>query len=195
MRSICHSTALLHCFPGIFFSYLQLFSVIYFETINPTNLGASLVVQWLRVCVPNPGGLGSVPGQGTKIPMLQLRVHPTCHTEDSACHSEKTVQPKTHIQKSYTNLICKRFMTLHMYTLVGKKMSHLVMSDSLHLNGLQPARLLCLWDSPGMNTIAGCQFLVQRIFLTQESNIPLLCLLNFRQVLHPLSHQGRSMPS
>ena len=47
--------------------------------------------QWLRVCVPNPGGLGSVPGQGTKIPMLQLRVHPTCHTEDSACHSEKTV--------------------------------------------------------------------------------------------------------
>ena len=25
------------------------------------------------------------------------------------------------------------------------------MSDSLKLHGLQPARLLCLWDSPGKN--------------------------------------------
>ena len=127
--------------------------------------------------------------------MLQLRVHPTCHTEDVTCHSEKTqCSLKTHIQKSYTNLICKRFMTLHMYTLVGKKVSHSVMSDSLHLRGLQPTRLLCLWDSPGKNTRAGCQYLVQRIFLTQASNAPLLCLLNFRQVLHPLGHQGRSIP-
>ena len=69
------------------------------------------------------------------------------------------------------------------------------MSDSLHLHGLQPARLLCLWDSPSKNTRAGCQYLVQRIFLTQVSNAPLLCLLNFRQVLHPLGHQGRSIPS
>ena len=30
-----------------------------------------------------------------------------------------------------------------------------VVSDSLRLFGLQPARLLCLWDSPGKNTGAG----------------------------------------
>ena len=39
------------------------------------SLGTSLVVQWLRLCAPNAGGLGSIPGQGTKFHMLQLRVH------------------------------------------------------------------------------------------------------------------------
>ena len=30
--------------------------------------GTSLVVQWLRLCAPNAGGMGSIPGLGTKIP-------------------------------------------------------------------------------------------------------------------------------
>ena len=34
----------------------------------------SLVLQWLRLSVPNAGGLGSIPGQGTRSLMLQLRV-------------------------------------------------------------------------------------------------------------------------
>ena len=32
------------------------------------NLGISLAVQWLRLCDPNAGGAGSIPGQGTKTP-------------------------------------------------------------------------------------------------------------------------------
>ena len=28
--------------------------------------GTSLVVQWLRLCTPNVGGLGSILGQGVK---------------------------------------------------------------------------------------------------------------------------------
>ena len=39
-----------------------------------------------------------------------------------------------------------------------------VMSDSLWPHGLQPARLLCLWDSPGENTGVGCHALLQEIF-------------------------------
>ena len=39
--------------------------------------------------------------------------------------------------------------------------SHSVMSDSLWPHGLQPARLLCPWNSPGKNTGAGCHFLLQ----------------------------------
>ena len=31
-----------------------------------------------------------------------------------------------------------------------------VMPDSLQSSRLQPARLLCLWDSPGKNTGVGC---------------------------------------
>ena len=30
--------------------------------------GTSLVAQWLRLCAPNAGDLGSIPGQGTIIP-------------------------------------------------------------------------------------------------------------------------------
>ena len=35
----------------------------------------SRVVQWLRFCAPNAGGLGSIPGQGTGFHMLQPRVY------------------------------------------------------------------------------------------------------------------------
>ena len=27
--------------------------------------GTSLAVQWLRLCAPNAGGMGSIPGRGT----------------------------------------------------------------------------------------------------------------------------------
>ena len=30
------------------------------------------MVQWLRLRAPNAGGLGSIPGQGTRSHMLQL---------------------------------------------------------------------------------------------------------------------------
>ena len=32
------------------------------------KLGASLVVQWVRLRVPNAGGLGSISGGGTRVP-------------------------------------------------------------------------------------------------------------------------------
>ena len=38
-----------------------------------------------------------------------------------------------------------------------------VMSGSLWLHGLSPARLLCPWNPPGKNTGVGCYFLLQRL--------------------------------
>ena len=38
------------------------------------SLGTSLVVQWIRLHAPNAGGLGSIPGWGTRSRMPQLRV-------------------------------------------------------------------------------------------------------------------------
>ena len=61
------------------------------------------------------------------------------------------------------------------------------MSDSLWPHGLQPARLLCLWDFPGKNTGAGCHFLLQGIFLTQRSNPR---LLQWQADSLPLSYLG-----
>ena len=42
-------------------------------TLN-CNLGISLVVQWLRFCAPNAGGPGSIPRQGTRSHVLQLKI-------------------------------------------------------------------------------------------------------------------------
>ena len=56
----------------------------------------------------------------------------------------------------------------------------LVLSNSLQPHGLQPARLLHPWDSPGTNTGVGCHVLLQGIFLTQGSNSSLLSLLHWQ---------------
>ena len=45
-----------------------------------------------------------------------------------------------------------------------------VVSNSFPPQGLQPARLLCPWNSPGKNTSVGSHSLLQRIFPTQGSN-------------------------
>ena len=37
------------------------------------SFGISLVVHWLRLCTPTAGDLGSIPGQGTRSHMSQLR--------------------------------------------------------------------------------------------------------------------------
>ena len=58
---------------------------------------------------------------------------------------------------------------------------------TLQPHGLQPTRLLGPRDSPGKNTGVGSHSLLQGIFLTQGSN---LGLLNCRQILYHLSHQG-----
>ena len=45
--------------------------------------------------------------------------------------------------------------------------AHSVLSDSLQPYGLQPARLLCLWNFPGKNIGVSCHFLLQGIFPAQ----------------------------
>ena len=64
-------------------------------------------------------------------------------------------------------------------------MHHSVVSDSLQPHGLQPAKLLCLWNFPGKNTGAGCHFFLQGIFPAQGSNS---CLLHCQADSLPLSH-------
>ena len=66
------------------------------------------------------------------------------------------------------NCLMKLFISLNV--------SNSVMSSSFQPQGLQPARFLCPWNSPGKNTEVGCHFLLQRIFLTQVSSQDLLHL-------------------
>ena len=60
-----------------------------------------LTVQWLRFCAPNAGSPGSVPSQGTRFRMLQLRL-------GIAKKKKKPPRNKTNtwvLPKSYTNLM------------------------------------------------------------------------------------------
>ena len=65
-----------------------------------------------------------------------------------------------------------------------------VLSNSLRPRGLQPTRLLCPWDSPGMNTGVGCHSVLQGIFPTQGSNPGLLQLLRWQADSLPLVQPG-----
>ncbi|TEA41173.1 hypothetical protein DBR06_SOUSAS5610025, partial [Sousa chinensis] len=49
----------------------------------------SLVVQWVRLHAPNAGGPGSIPGQGTRRCMPQLRVHTLQLTSGAAKMNER----------------------------------------------------------------------------------------------------------
>ena len=62
-----------------------------------------------------------------------------------------------------------------------------VVLDSLQPHELQPARLLCPWNSPGKNTGVGCHFLLQGIFPTQGLNPH---LLHWQADSLPLSQQA-----
>ena len=67
----------------------------------------------------------------------------------------------------------------------SKSTGRSVVFNSVQPHGLQPARLLCPWNSPGKNTGVGCHSLLQGIFLAQGSN---LGLLQCRHILYHLSH-------
>ena len=56
-----------------------------------------------------------------------------------------------------------------------------VVSNSLRLHGLEPARVICPWNSPDKKTGVGCHFFLQGIFLTQGSNPH---CLRCRQILY-----------
>ena len=62
-----------------------------------------------------------------------------------------------------------------------------VVSYSLRPHELQPARLLCPWNSPGQDTGVGSHSLLQGIFPTQGLNP---CHPHWRQILYHLSHRS-----
>ena len=91
------------------------------------------------------------------------------------------------IQVLILAFIVGRFSSLHPWesSIISNWLS--VISDSLWLHGLQPARLLCPWNSPGKNTGVGSCSLLQVIFPTQGSNPG---FTRCREILYHLSHQG-----
>ena len=54
--------------------------VLQMDSVLKCMEGTSLGVQSPGLCAPNAGGLGSIPGQGTRFHMLQLSSHATTKT-------------------------------------------------------------------------------------------------------------------
>ena len=65
------------------------------------------------------------------------------------------------------------------------------MSSCLQPCGLKFARLLYVWDSPGMNTGVDCPALLQGILPVQGSNLNLQCLLHWQADSLPLAPPGK----
>ena len=89
----------------------------------------------------------------------------------------------THMH-TYDNV--RQTLELTDMTDIRRSVSCLVVSDSLQHNGLESARHLCPWASPGKNTGVGCHALLKGIFLTQELNPS---LPRCGQILYCLSYQ------
>ena len=69
----------------------------------------------------------------------------------------------------------------------SERESRSVMSYFLRPHGLQPAKLLCPWNSPGQTTGVGSCSLLLGIFPTYGSDPG---LPHYMRILHHLNHQG-----
>ena len=81
---------------------------------------------------------------------------------------------KLHTHKYNTQSVHFHWDCIYIQLTEQYSVSRSVVSDSLRPCGLQPARLLCPWNSPGKSIGVGCYSLLQGIFLTQGSNSGLL---------------------
>ena len=100
-----------------------------------------------------------------------------------------------HFQTGYQSLYWEHLSPWQKQASESEIVSLSVMTHSLRPHGLYSARLLCPWDSPGKNTGVGCRALLQGLFLTQGSNLRVLCLLHLQAGCLPLAPPGRPQVS
>ena len=104
------SWALVSCIqPGLVICFTLdgiLVSILFSQKIpfKKGTGGTSPVVRWLGLCAPNAGGLGSIPGQGTRSHMLQLKIlHATIKTRCSQINKFKKKELEAEIPPLVNN--------------------------------------------------------------------------------------------
>ena len=84
---------------------------------------------------------------------------------------------------------CNRYMP-NMLVLFAKLLQWcLILSYPIDCSQL--IRFICPWDSPWKDTWLGCHALLKGIFLTQGSNLCLLCLRHWQAGFSPLAPPGK----
>ena len=96
-------------------------------------------------------------------------------------HRALTSERPRHSDLLPVNILEDLMVSLFVCLFILQCVSRSVLSESLQPHGLQPARLLYPWNSPGKNTGVGRHFLLQGIFPTQRSNPG---LLHCRQIVY-----------
>ena len=103
-------------------------------------LGTSLVVQWLRLCAPNAGGPGSIPGHGTRSHMPQLKrshmpqlkiLHATTKIPHTAMKIPRAATKTRCSQISKYFLKKEKRNLLHFFTLIMKYQKEKVKKSDL----------------------------------------------------------------
>ena len=87
-----------HCFSGIWGSSRDVCPKG--ATFEGRLLGTCLVVQWLRLCAPNAGGLGSIPGRGTRPHTLLLRVRVPQLKDPTRCAKDQSPHGRGRIERA-----------------------------------------------------------------------------------------------
>ena len=137
-----------------------------------TSLSLFTFMQWRRKWQPTPVFLpGESQGWGSLV---------GCHLWGrTQSDTTEVTQQQYDLCFKQTQVFERSYACMHAVTSV--------VSNSLQPYGLQPARLLCPWDSPGKNTRVGWHFLLQGIFPMQGSNLSLLHLLHWQVGSLPLA--------
>ena len=112
MNSLCCKYFLsLDCFYFHFMVFFCLVKYVKFYVVKIICYWDFPGGQWLRFHAPNAGGLGSIPDQGTRSYMLQLRVHmlqkilpAAVKMEEPACHNWDVAQENK--LKTLSDTIC-----------------------------------------------------------------------------------------
>ena len=114
--------------------------------------GTSLVVQWLRLHVPNARSMGSIPGLGTKIPSATWcsPLHsPKSSPDPQRCYSQGTLHTLPPPTRSLTVLWCyepSSLLSAPSESLLGARSVSMAEGSS---EPLSPS----LWSPPLMNLI------------------------------------------
>ena len=129
--------------------------------------GASLVVQWLWICLPMQGTQVWSLGRELRSHMLQ-----SCTATRESPRAAMKTQPKIKKEKKSYRKSCEvECFGMLLHVAIEFNVSAKSYQSCLTLcnptDGSPP--LLCPWDSPGKSTGVGCHFLLQGIFPTQGS--------------------------
>ena len=140
----------------------------------------STLLAWKIPWAEEPGGLQFTGSQTVQHNWESIYSFNSCYNIASPLQSwEQGTKVKTTCSRARQGVKIAFFFLFTQISLI-LLFSCSVMYRSLIPHGLQPAWLLCAWNSPGKNTAVGSHSLLRGIFPTQGAK---LSLLHYNQIL------------